>query len=398
MKIYFYISILLSALVFTTACQEQKPEKKTVKKQFFSEKNTSKAEEENTPYKEGITNDAIFKVSQSQFDEYKLKLGTAGIQDIDESITAAGYIEVPNENVAEIRSYIGGYLQSTPLLPGDYVNKGQIIISLSNLEYIQMQQEYLQAKEELAYLKEVYERKKTLAEENITSINSRQQAESEYSIMKTNVEGLRKKLQLINIDPNKVSAENISSSINLYAPISGYITMVNAVKGKYAEPTDVIFEIINTNHLHLKLKVYEKDILKVKKGQKIVFRIPEADTESYYGEVFLVGKTIDEDDRTVTVHCHITEENIIPMVIGMYIEAEIFVASHEKFCLPINALIRDESRYYVFINTDSEDDGYTFEKTPVEVGEINEDCIEIIGKSRQQLEGTEVLVEGAFNL
>lgn len=98
-------------------------------------------------------------MSQSQFDEYKLKLGTAGIQDIDESITAAGYIEVPNENVAEIRSYIGGYLQSTPLLPGDYVNKGQIIISLSNLEYIQMQQEYLQAKEELAYLKEVYERK-----------------------------------------------------------------------------------------------------------------------------------------------------------------------------------------------------------------------------------------------
>jgi cobalt-zinc-cadmium efflux system membrane fusion protein len=216
--------------------------------------------------------------------------------------------------------------------------------------------------------------------------------------MKTSVEGLRKKLHLINIDPDKIHPENISSSINLYAPISGFITFVNAVKGKFVEPTDIIFEIINNDHLHLELKVYEKDILKVKKGQKIAFRIPESDSEDYSGEVFLVGKTIDEADRTVTVHCHITEENKIPMVIGMYIEAEIFVASHEKFCLPVDALIREESRYYAFMKSTSGDDGYTFKKTRVEVGEINEGCIEITGKSAQQLEGKELLVEGAFNL
>lgn len=398
MKIHFYIPVLITLLLFTTNCQEKKPEKEIVKKQFFTEKSTPIREEALRADEEEITDDAVFTVSQAQFDEYGMKLGTASMQDVEESITAAGYIAVPNENKAEVRSYMGGYLQATPLLPGDYVNKGQVIISLSNLEFIQLQQEYLQAKEELLYLKEVYDRKKTLAEENITSINSRQQAESEYNSMKTNVEGLRKKLQLINIDPDKLNPESISSSINLYAPISGFITMVNAVKGKFVEPTDIIFEIINNNHLHLELKVYEKDILKVKKGQKIAFRIPEADSEDYSGEVFLVGKTIDEADRTVSVHCHITEENKIPLVIGMYIEAEIFVASHEKFCLPVNALIREESRYYAFINTTSGDNGYTFKKVHVEVGEINEGCIEITGKSQQQLEGKELLIKGAFNL
>jgi cobalt-zinc-cadmium efflux system membrane fusion protein len=98
------------------------------------------------------------------------------------------------------------------------------------------------------------------------------------------------------------------------------------------------------------------------------------------------------------VHCHITDENKIPVVIGMYIEADIFVASHEKFCLPVEALIREESRYYAFIKTTTGDNHYTFKKIRVEVGEINEDCIEITGKSRQQLEGKELLVEGAFNL
>ena len=198
--------------------------------------------------------------------------------------------------------------------------------------------------------------------------------------------------------PNNVTAENITSSINLYAPISGYITRVNVVKGKFAEPTDVIFEIIKTNHLHLELKVYEKDILKVKKGQQIAFRIPETETENYTGEVFLVGKTIEEADRTVTVHCHITEETEIPLVAGMYIEADIFVDTYEKFCLPVDAFLREESKYYVFVNTETDEDGYTFVKTHVGVGEINENCVEIVGKSRQQLEGKKVLIEGAFNL
>lgn len=398
MKIRLYIPFLLSLLMFTNACQEKKPEKKIVKKQFFTEKSTPKTEKEITTDEDAITNDAIFTVSQSQFDEYHMVLGTAGMEQLNESITAAGYIEVPKENKAELRSYIGGYLQSSPLLPGDYVQKGQFLISLNNLEYIQLQQDFLQAKEALKYLKTVYDRKKTLADENITSINSKQQAESDYNSAMANVEGLRKKLQLINIDPNSVTAENITSSINLYAPISGYITRVNVVKGQFAEPTDVLFEIIKTNHLHLVLKVYEKDILKVKKGQQIAFRIPETETENYSGEVFLVGKTIEEADRTVTVHCHITEETEIPLVVGMYIEADIFVDSYEKFCLPADAVVREESKYYVFVNTETDEDRYTFVKTLVGVGEINERCVEIVGKSRQQLEGKKLLIEGVFYL
>jgi len=398
MKIQNYIPFLLIVvMLFTVSCEEEKSEKTTVKKQFFTEKTAQKAGEQ-APAESEDTAGQTFHISQSQFDEYNMVLGTAGMEQLNESITAAGYIEVPKENKAELRSYIGGYLQSSPLLPGDYVQKGQFLISLSNLDYIQLQQDYLQAKETLSYLKAVYARKKTLADENITSINSLQQAESDYNSIKANVEGLGKKLQLINIDADKVNAENITSSINLYAPISGYITRVNVVKGQFAEPTDVLFEIIKTDHLHLVLKVYEKDILKVKKGQQITFRIPETETKSYSGEVFLVGKTIEDADRTVTVHCHITEKTDIPMVVGMYIEADIFVDSYEKFCLPAEALVREESKYYVFVNTENNQNGYTFSKTLVEVGEMNENCVEIVGKSRQQIEEKQILLEGAFNL
>jgi len=378
--------LLISTFLFFYACQNEKQTKE--KKKFFIENKTDQEQ----------TNPNIYTVTATQFANLEMELGTASINNLSKAINAAGYIEVPQESKAEVRSYIGGYLQSSPLLPGDYVKKGQFLISLENLEYIQLQQDYLQAKEELIYLKAVYERQKVLAGEKITSQNSKQQAESNYNSALANFEGLRKKLQLININPDKIQAEDISSSINLYASIEGYITMVNAVKGKFAEPTDVIFEIINTDHLHIELKVYEQDILKVRKGQRISFRVPEADDKIYLGEVFLVGKTIDETDRTVTVHCHIADDSRIPAVIGMYIEAEIYIESREGFCLPSGAFVIEEGEYSVFVVESFNDDEYVFEKIKVEVGQINEDCIEIVGTSPQTLDGKQLLIEGAFDL
>lgn len=394
---YFLILAFAIALLFIS-CQEKATEKTPVKKQFFSEKKESKTKDAAPERNMEITDDTIVSISKTQFEEYDMKLGYPTVGQANKTIDAVGYIEVPEENKAEIRSYIGGYLLSSPLLPGDYVKKGQYLISLKNLEYIQLQQDYLKAAEELTYLKEVYKRKKALAEENITSINSRQQAESEYKSALANVEGLRKKLQLINIDTDKLNADNITTTIHLYAPISGYITLVNAVQGQFAEPTDVIFEIINTDHLHVKLKVYETEILQIRKGDKINFQIPESANQMYSGEVFLVGKIIEEEDRTVVVHCHITEKGSLPVIAGMFVEARIIVGVEERFCLPASAFIRDENNYYVFSNISAENDAYTFEKVLVEVGEITEDCIEIPENSRDKIAGKEVLIEGAFNL
>lgn len=373
--------LLISLLFLLYACQEKKAAKEKIK--FTPEVESNKNH---------------YTITAIQFANQEMKLGMVSNVNISESINAAGYIDVPQENRAEVRSYIGGYLKKTTLLPGDFVKKGQLLISLENFEYIQLQQDYLQVKEELTYLKTVFDRQKILAEEKITSQNSMQQAESEYRSALANYEGLKKKLQLMNINPEKIKPESISSSINLYAPIDGYITKVNAVTGRFAEPTDVIFEIINTDHLHIELKVYEQDILKVKKGQELVFSVPEAGDKTYSGDVFLVGKTIDEMDRTVTVHCHISDDSYIPAIAGMYVEAEIFIKTHEGFCVPPGALISEEGAYSAYVIDSFSDGVYVFEKIKVEVGQVNDDCVEILDSYYEILEGKQILIAGAFDL
>ncbi len=389
-------ALLISALFIFYSCQEEQPKKE--KKRFVIKKESETGNQVESKSIVEKRDSTLHEISPEQFEKHGMILATAATNSINQTISAAGYISAPKENIAEVRSYIGGYLRSSPLLPGDYVEKGQFLISLENLEYIELQQTYLQVKEELKYLKTVYDRQRVLANEKITSLNSKQQAESEYNSMLANYEGLRKKLKLISIDPDKLSPDNIASSINLYAPSKGYITLVNAVRGMFVEPTDVIFEIVNTNHLHIELRVYEKDILKVRKGQQLTFRIPEANSENYMGEVFLVGRTIEASDRTVSVHCHIHENSKIPALVGMYAEAEIIFDASDGLCLPLDAFLREDGDYFVFVLNTKTEDVIGLDKIRVDVGKINEECIEIAGASKQVLEGKQILIQGAYDM
>ena len=181
MKVNIHIPVLmLSTFLLFYACQNEKVKKE--KKQFIVAENDTESN--------------VTRITAKQFEDLGMVLGTASMNIVEDAINVAGYIEVPQESKAEVRSFMGGYLGSSPLLPGDYVKKGQLLISLENLNYIQLQQEYLQVKEELFYLKTVYERQKILAEEKISSQNRKQQAESEYKSALANYEGLRKKINL----------------------------------------------------------------------------------------------------------------------------------------------------------------------------------------------------------
>src|SRR5690606_35259238 len=187
----------------------------------------------------------------------------------------------------------------TPLLIGNIVKKGEVLVSLENPEFIQMQQEYLEAVEQLAYLKSEYDRQKTLLAERITSQKNFLKAESDYKRNLAIYNGLRKKLRMLNISPENAEKGILTPEATIYAPISGYVTAVNVSIGQYVSPSEIIMEIVNTDHIHVELSVFEKDILNIKKNQEIRFRIPEVSKEYYEAEVYLVGTSIDPKNRTV---------------------------------------------------------------------------------------------------
>ena len=153
---------------------------------------------------------------------------------------------------------MGGIVKSTPLLQGSTVNKGQVIAVLQNQEYVQLQQDYLENKSQLELADSEYKRQQELAKQNINAQKVLQQAKSQYQTMLSRESALRQRLMLININSATLTPGNIRSTINIYAPINGYVTKVNVNSGKFVSPNDVMFEIVNSANLHVELRYSKK--------------------------------------------------------------------------------------------------------------------------------------------
>ena len=257
---------------------------------------------------ENKVEDNQITVSNTQFETEKMELGTLTEAQFSETIKATGFIDVPPQNKSIVSTFMEGYVKRTPLLVGDKVNKGQLVITLENTEYVELQQQYMEVAEQLEYLKSEFTRQKTLFDEKITSEKNFLRAESTYKSALAHYNGLRQKLKMMNINPASVEQGKIASTISLFAPISGYVTKVNVSNGTFVSPADEIIEIVNTDHIHLELSVFEKDILKIKKGQSIQFKIPEASDQTFKADVYLVGTSVDETNRTIKVHGHIDDD------------------------------------------------------------------------------------------
>jgi len=303
-------------------------------------------EKKQAPAEEALVDDSTITLTDSQLRAAGVQLGHIGKKSIAVPLPINGKLDVPPQNMITISAPLGGYIKSTKLLQGMKVRKGELLVTLENQEYIQLQQDYLQNESKLAYAENEYKRQQALAEENVNAEKTLQLAKSEYESLKALVDGLRAKLQMINIDPQSLKTSGISSTIKLYSPTNGFVTVVDINLGQFVNPSDQLFRIVNLEHIHAEVFVYEKDVPKLKIGQKISFHL-QNETVERTGSVYLIGKEI-EKDRTVRVHCHMDKEDdtLLP---GMFITGKIHVESHDVDVVPSKAVAEYQGGKFIFV-------------------------------------------------
>ena len=335
-------------------------------------------------------------VTSAQFKSSGMEIASPTEQDFDVTVKASGKIDVPPQNRAKVNTFMGGYVKSTTLLVGNKVTKGQALLTLQNTEFLDIQKEYMEVAEQLNFLKSEYDRQKTLYDEKITSQKNYLKAESEYKRAKAMHQSLRAKLVLLNINPKNVEKGILTSTITIYSPITGDIVIMNANVGMYVAPSDVILEIVDTDHLHLELAVFEKDILNVKIGQKIHFKVPEASKDVFNAEVHLVGKSIEGNDRTINIHGHLDDAIKQKLLTGMFVEAEIIIDAKKGLAIPSEALVTENNKNFVLL-LDNEKKGYSFKKVSVTIGEKSENFVEILPNTLIN-SSSRILTKGVFDL
>jgi cobalt-zinc-cadmium efflux system membrane fusion protein len=217
-----------------------------------------------------------------------------------------------------------------------------------------------------------------------------QQAKSEFEAQRITQRALAEKLRLIGLEPEKLSEENLSRTVNVYSPISGYVAKVDVNIGKYTAPTDVLFELVNPEDIHLNLTAFEKDVQQLAIGQPVTAWTNDNPEKKYSAAIILVGKNLDEN-RSAEVHCHFDryDEKLLP---GMYMNAEVSVKSQNAWVVPEAAVVRWQNKHYIFI----ENGEGVFEMAEVNPGITQEGKIQIT--PAVDIAGKKIALTNAYTL
>lgn len=285
---------------------------------------------------------------QEQMDVMEILTGSFQKVNLKTTVKVNGQLELPPQNKASVSTLKAGRVKNILVVEGDEVRKGQVLARLEHPSFLELQEEYLTCLSEFDFLKKEYERKKLLLADSITAVKSFELAESNYKTKQGQLNTLKAKLTLLGVDAGQVAKGNISGSIPIKSPINGYVRLVEVNMGMYIQPEQEMFEIVDNDHIHIDLMVYEKDIDKVREGQKVLFSLTTRKEEVFEGKIFAIGKAFENEPKAVSVHAEIANKtgNLLP---GMYVDGRIETDLHKVKALPDEAVVMDGGLSYVFV-------------------------------------------------
>jgi membrane fusion protein, heavy metal efflux system len=336
----------------------------------------------------------IITITKSQFAEEQMQLGEIQQQLFEEVVKTNGRLVSPPSGKAIVNTHISGIIKSIHINLGEYVKKGQVLCSIEGTEVIQVQQAYKEGLANLNALTAEYERLKILSKENIASKKEFIKAESEYLMAQANFEGLKSNLDLLKLDATKIEEGQISSAIQIKAPISGFISIQNCSLGQSVDPQNSLMQIVDLSKLHLQFIVFEKDVQKLAKNQKLRFYSPEEPKHVFEASLSQIGKYINPETKTIDCLAQINKDDTPQFVSNMFSMVEIVYNSFEAKSLPEEALIQSENQYYVLSLDKEDENNYYFHKVEVKPGMTqNGLCqIEISGVYKK------IITKGVYNL
>lgn len=389
----------------------------------------------------------IIHLNEAQYINAEIDTGWFELKNLTDVIYASGYTKLDPQDQADVSMPVSGTIKSIRVIEGDYVKKGKTLAKMESLEYSKMilennsmllernklllekaalkldksklEESLAVAEAQSAYLQKEYDRQEALAKDNINARKVFEKVSADVQIEAAKIKGLREQIAHINktiqlfgdsdaayqkLDAAGGGQASLGSggskSIRITAPISGYITAINAKIGATIDAGHTMFSLVDNSKMHVDLLVYEKDLHKVKEGQIARFMLTNQSNEEIKGEIYNIGKSFANDTKSVAVHADI-EKNNANLIPGMYINALIDIGNREVRALPKEAVVRAEGREFIFLwekeNLQTDNDEITFARLEVKTGARQLGYVEVTPLGVIH-DGDKIAVDGAYYL
>jgi len=353
------IQLIITALgivVFFTMCRHQEA---PVQEEVIPDKNT-------------------VSLTQGQIQLAQLEFGVIEKRLLSGDVNARGKIVLPPSNDAIISPVMRGIVKEIKVMQGDIVKKGTVLAYLAHPEFIILQEDYIQTKMRIAYLENEYNRQRKLYEEKVSSEKKFLETKTEYESAVTRLMSLGLILGQTGMDIKKIESDGIQQLMPVASPMDGIVDAVLTNIGKNVTEDESLFEVVCRKRLFVELSVFERDILKIKLGQRVTFKLSNIDSQEYEAHTIAIGGSVQEPGRVVKVLAEFEnpDERILP---GMFVASEIHTGEQALDALPVSAIMDYGSKlpYIFYTSTEPEAPIISFGKMLVKTGYVEKGFVQV---------------------
>jgi cobalt-zinc-cadmium efflux system membrane fusion protein len=324
-----------------------------------------------------------------------IRLGRVENRVLSGGLKVNGTLDAPPQNAVIVSALLGGIVERATLQQGAHVRAGQVLATIRNPEFVQLQQDYLQTSSQLSYARADYERQEELYRQEVAPQKNFQRARAEYRALQAQVAAQAARLRLAGLPVGG----RITTSAPVRAPRGGFLKTVNASAGQSVTATDVLFEIVDPTHLDVVLTVFEKDVPQVRVGQTVHYALAnDSAGVEHKAQIYLVGRAVSED-RTVRVYAHLSQEDATRLP-GTYVRAIIETNSATRPAVPDHALVQFGGRTFLFVAEDqpAAKGATAYRMVPVAAGVSEDGFTQVDLPADVKAATARVVTDGAYSL
>ena len=305
------------------------------------------------------------------------------------SVSAAGKVDFVPSRVARVGPPIAGRVGAIPVVAGQKVGRGAVLITLESVEVGRARGDFISAKTRVEQTKAEVDRENRLLAGGATSERALLVAQTEQAQAQAQLRAAEDRLSTLGL-----GASANGQSVSLVAPIAGTVLQVNARMGQPVGPTDTLVVVGETEQVWLGVDVYERDVGKVHVGDEVRVTSIAFPGRVFEGKVDQLGSVIDPDRHVLDARIVLPNQDgaLKP---GMTASARILGAAAgdggTALVVPRHAIQTVDGAPFVFVQREPG----KYEMRPVERGSELDDDVEIL----RGLDAKDtIVVDGSFIL
>ena len=383
---------------------------------FFAKQTGSEAHAHEEHEHEEVDFDHI-PLTAKQVSTVDLKMGEAVEREMDATIDAKGSLVLRAQAMGDVASLMGGIVKSISVKEGQFVQKGQVVATVENTDVVSLQREYYSAAKECELARIDMERQKLLAQNGAGIKRSLQQAQKDYHVAHANMLGIGRQLAQMCISTAAVAKGKFTTAFPLRAPISGIVSEMTASLGSYADMQTPLMKIRNTQAVECDLNIFEKDLAKVKVGNRVTLNLTNQPGVKLSGTVYGMNQYFNDNSKSVAVHVKLDAASVKShlhsssgnthggkLFAGMYVSGKIATGSQQCLALPSQAIVSQDGKQYVFaLNGASSKGNYSFSRHEVTTGSSDGKYTEVklcdhLLKGKNRAAVKKIVTENAYYL